>query len=79
MKNHRDEQCEQLNAKKILWYFAPVRFRVTDPNRKKLSDLFSESYQKAEVKRGQKMVGGTNGGICHCVYYLPITFHCVTR
>ena len=54
--------------KKILWYFAPVRFRVTDPNRKKLSNLFSESYQIAKVKRGQKMVGGTNGGIYHGLY-----------
>lgn len=39
MINNRGEQCEQLNAKKLFMTLVPVRFRVTDPNRKEALTL----------------------------------------
>ena len=49
---------------------------MTDPNRKKLSKFYCKSYQIAKVNGGEKMVGGTTGGINNGVNYLSVVFHC---
>lgn len=45
--------------------------------KRSFQNFFCKSYQIAKVNGGEKMVGGTNGGINHVVNYLSVFFHCV--
>lgn len=45
--------------------------------KRSFQNFFCKSYQIAKVNGGEKMVGGTNGGINHVVNYLSVVFHCV--